>query len=111
MEVGQVREMMAFMLVGAGLDRNDRSIATAQTVDRGRADAARGRPAGDDHVLDRVPDEQSLQRRLNEGRRQALRINVALRRREIAPDLEEVGKVRRRERCSETSEHQGETTK
>src|SRR3546814_20632056 len=76
------------LLVGACPYRNDRAIATAATVDRGCADAPRGRPAGDDHRIDLVPDEQTLQRRLEEGRRHALRINRVLRGIDLAAVVE-----------------------
>src|SRR5204862_241269 len=34
LEIGQIGEVIAFMLVGAGLDRDDRAIAAAEAVHR-----------------------------------------------------------------------------
>src|SRR3546814_12471480 len=72
LQVGQIREMIALMLVGAGLDRADRAQATEQRIDRRRTHAARRAAPHHPHRSDLVPATLAAERPPDTGRGHAL---------------------------------------
>ena len=86
--VEQVRVVRALLLVAHAVLGHEREEAVRERVDDRRADAARGRAAGDDHGVDALRVEERRERRAGEDRRPLLRDHRVGRIRQALVDLD-----------------------